>query len=143
MAWPGCRESAMFLLLGLLVAPHRIWEVALPAVAVAGLPHAGGAPGGGLAGAAAVPFQPREKGFVAWMGLRGAVPIVLALFPMLQGMPDSGLLFRIAFAVVLASLLLQGTTVPLAARLARAAARYPEPLAARAPAGHPWSRRWR
>ncbi|MBW6927585.1 hypothetical protein KXS49_24500, partial [Salmonella enterica subsp. enterica serovar Weltevreden] len=56
--------------------------------------------------------------------------IVLALFPLLQGMPDAGLLFRIAFAVVLASLLLQGTTVPLAARLGRVLRpAYPEPLA--------------
>jgi cell volume regulation protein A len=57
------------------------------------------------------------------------VPIVLALFPMLKGMPDSGLLFRVAFAVVLASLLFQGTTVALAARLARVERPpYPEPL---------------
>jgi cell volume regulation protein A len=74
-------------------------------------------------------FSARETGFIAWMGLRGAVPIVLSLFPLLQGMEDAGLLFRIAFAVVLFSLLFQGTTVSLAARLARVLRpAYPEPL---------------
>jgi len=128
MAWLS--QSAMFLLLGLLVAPHRIWEVALPAVAVAAFLMLVARPAAVWLALLPFRFSAREKGFVAWMGLRGAVPIVLALFPMLQGMPDSGLLFRVAFAVVLTSLLLQGTTVPLAARLARVLRpAYPEPLA--------------
>ncbi|MCY0856093.1 potassium/proton antiporter [Cupriavidus sp. D39] len=128
MAWLS--QSVMFLLLGLLVAPHRIWEVALPAVAVAAFLMLVARPAAVWLALLPFRFSAREKGFVAWMGLRGAVPIVLALFPMLQGLPESGLLFRIAFAVVLASLLLQGTTVPLAARLARVLRpAYPEPLA--------------
>jgi len=128
MAWLA--QSAMFLLLGLLVAPHRIWEVALPAVAVAAFLMLVARPLAVFAALLPFRFSAREKGFVAWMGLRGAVPIVLALFPMLHGLPDAGLLFRIAFAVVLASLLFQGTTVPLAARLARVLRPpYPEPLA--------------
>ncbi|MDF3836578.1 potassium/proton antiporter [Cupriavidus basilensis] len=128
MAWLA--QSVMFLLLGLLVAPHRIWDVALPAVAVAAFLMLVARPAAVWLALLPFRFSTREKGFVAWMGLRGAVPIVLALFPMLQGMPDSGLLFRIAFAVVLTSLLLQGTTVPLAARLARVLRpAYPEPLA--------------
>ncbi len=58
------------------------------------------------------------------------MPIVLSLFPLLRGLPESGLIFRIAFAVVLASLLLQGTTVAPAARLARVLRPgFPEPLA--------------
>jgi cell volume regulation protein A len=119
----------MFLLLGLLVAPHRIWDVAVPAVAVAAFLMLVARPAAVWLALLPFRFSAREKGFVAWMGLRGAVPIVLALFPMLQGMPDSGLLFRIAFAVVLTSLLLQGTTVRLAARMARVLRpAYPEPL---------------
>ncbi|TWG80997.1 potassium/proton antiporter (CPA1 family) [Cupriavidus gilardii J11] len=128
MAWLA--QSGMFLLLGLLVTPHRIWDVALPAAGVALFLMLVARPLAVWIALLPFRFNTREKGFIAWMGLRGAVPIVLALFPLLQGMPDSGLLFRVAFAVVLASLLLQGTTVPLAARLARVQRpSYPEPLA--------------
>lgn len=127
MAWLA--QSAMFLLLGLLVTPHRIWDVALPSLAVALFLMCVARPVAVFASLLPFRFSAREKGFVAWMGLRGAVPIVLSLFPLLQGMEDSGLLFRVAFAVVLASLLCQGTTVALAARLARVLRPpYDEPL---------------
>jgi cell volume regulation protein A len=109
----------MFLLLGLLVTPSRIWEVALPAGAVALFLMVVARPVAVWIALLPFRFNGREKGFLAWMGLRGAVPIVLSLFPLLKGMEDSGLLFRVAFAVVLFSLLCQGTTVALAARLAR------------------------
>lgn len=128
LAWLA--QSVMFLLLGLLVAPHRIWEVALPACAVAAFLMLVARPAAVWLALTPFRFKAREKGFIAWMGLRGAVPIVLALFPLLKEMPDAGLLFRVAFAVVLASLLFQGTTVSLAARLARVLRPgYPEPLA--------------
>ena len=127
MAWLA--QSAMFLLLGLLVAPHRIWDIAGPATAVALFLMCVARPLSVWVSLLPFRFSGREQAFIAWMGLRGAVPIVLALFPLLEGLPDAGLLFRVAFAVVLASLLLQGTTVSLAARLARVLRpAYPEPL---------------
>lgn len=127
MAWLA--QSAMFLLLGLLVTPHRIWDIAGLATAVALFLMFVARPLSVWVALLPFRFSGREQAFIAWMGLRGAVPIVLALFPLLKGLPDAGLLFRVAFAVVLASLLFQGTTVSLAARLARVMRpAYPEPL---------------
>ena len=59
-------------------------------------------------------FTWREKLFISWVGLRGAIPIYLAIFPVMMGVP--GNFFNIAFLVVLVSLVLQSTTVGLVAR---------------------------
>lgn len=61
-------------------------------------------------------YKRNELAYVSWVGLRGAVPVTLAIFPVMMGVPDSDLLFNVAFAVVLLSLLVQGATVPVAAR---------------------------
>jgi potassium/hydrogen antiporter len=61
----------------------------------------------------------RHNAFVAWVGLRGAVPIVLATFPQLAGIPGADILFDVVFFAVLTSVLVQGTTIPLVARWLR------------------------
>jgi potassium/hydrogen antiporter len=57
-----------------------------------------------------------EKLMISWVGLRGAVPIVLATFPLLAGLPKAEVMFDLVFFIVLTSILLQGTSIPLLAR---------------------------
>jgi cell volume regulation protein A len=61
-------------------------------------------------------LRPGERAFVVWGGLKGAVPILLAAFALERGIPDSQRIYDLVFVVVLASVLVQGTTVPFAAR---------------------------
>jgi cell volume regulation protein A len=106
----------MFLLLGLLVTPRELGDILWPALALAVFLMLIARPLAVWVCLLPFRFPHREQLFVGWVGLRGAVPIVLGMFPLLAGVPQARDLFDVAFVVVLASLLLQGSTVALAAR---------------------------
>jgi cell volume regulation protein A len=113
-------ETTLFLILGLQVYLHDlpgvIWEGLLFSAALILLARPAGV-------AVSLAFFKnvgwREKMFYSWVGLRGATPIVFALIPMVNKIPDATKIFNIAFVIVTVSILVQGTTVARAARMAR------------------------
>ncbi len=109
-------QIVMFVLLGLLVSPQRLGVSAGPAVAVALVLMLVARPVAVFLCLAPFRFNWREKLFIAWTGLRGAVAIFLASIPMLVGLSKAYLYFDVAFVVVIISLLLQGWTLASAAR---------------------------
>ncbi len=109
-------QIVMFVLLGLLVSPHRLGASIGPAVIVAFVLMLVARPVAVFLCLAPFRFNWREKLFIAWTGLRGAVAIFLASIPMLVGLPKAYLYFDVAFVVVIISLLLQGWTLAAAAR---------------------------
>lgn len=125
LAW--LMQIVMFLVLGLLVFPAQLLSVAWKALLVALFLMLVARPiaiAMGLWGSA---FPWRERALVAWTGLRGAVPIVLATYPLIAGYENSALVFNVVFFTVLTSVLVQGTfLMPIARWL-----RVDEPLASR------------
>ena len=112
-------QIAMFVLLGLLAWPERLPQRALPALAVAFALMFIARPAAVFLCLAPFRFSLREKVFISWVGLRGAVGIFLASIPLLVGLRKDLLYFDVGFVVVLASLLVQGWTIPFAARRLR------------------------
>lgn len=109
-------QAGMFLLLGLLATPSRLVQSIGPALGLAAVLMFVARPLAVWVCLLPFRFSRQETTFIAWVGLRGAVPIVLAMFPLLAGTPHATLLFDVAFVVVLASLLVQGSTIGWLAR---------------------------
>jgi cell volume regulation protein A len=109
-------QIVMFVLLGLLVWPQRLTEGLFAAIIVAVTLMFVARPAAVFLSLWPFGFQFKEKLFISWVGLRGAVAIFLASIPLLVGLPAAYLYFDVAFVVVLSSLLIQGWTVAFAAK---------------------------
>jgi cell volume regulation protein A len=114
LAWLA--QIAMFLMLGLLVTPSALLADLAAALVLAFGLIVVARPGAVLLCLLPFRFTWHERGFVAWVGLRGAVPIFLASIPILAQVPNAQVYFNVAFVAVLTSLMVQGWTVGRAAR---------------------------
>ncbi|CAA7620128.1 potassium/proton antiporter [Magnetospirillum sp. UT-4] len=109
-------QIAMFLTLGLLATPSEFPPLILPALAVAAVLILVARPLAVWLGLLPFRMHRNEIAFISWVGLRGAVSILLAILPMIAGIEDGRLLFNVAFLVVLVSLAVQGWTIAPVAR---------------------------
>ncbi len=115
MTW--LMQIVVFLMLGLLVNPHEMLDVAAVSLLIGVFMILVGRPLSVFLSLA--PFRnitTRSKVWISWVGLRGAVPIIFATYPVVAGLEGAGLIFNIVFFVTLLSLLIQGTTVIRSAR---------------------------
>src|SRR5690606_19946278 len=110
LAW--LTQIILFLTLGLLVFPSHILPVFGVGVLISGFLILVARPISVLL--ALVPFKmkPRRRAYVAWVGLRGAVPIVFATYPMLAGIEKADMIFNIVLFISVTSVLIQGTSIP-------------------------------
>ncbi len=110
-------QAVLFVVLGLLVTPSNVINVWHYSVAIAAFMILVARPIAVYTSVKPFRFKDREIGFISWVGLRGAVPITLAMLPVMAGIDNAFMLFDIAFGVVVLSLILQGTTIPFMANL--------------------------
>lgn len=110
-------QIAMFLTLGLLVFPSELVNVVDVDLLIALFLIFFARPLAIYISLLSSGFAWREKAMITWLGLRGAVPIILATFPLVAGLPKADLIFNFVFFIVLTSVLLQGTLAPFISRI--------------------------
>ncbi len=114
LSWLG--QIAMFLALGLLVFPSQIPAVIPTGVLISAVLIFVARPLGVFVSLMFSRYRVREKIFISWVGLRGAVPVILATFPLLAGVEGAMFYFNIVFFIVISSAIVQGWSLPVVAR---------------------------
>ncbi|HXO78117.1 MAG TPA: potassium/proton antiporter [Puia sp.] len=117
IAW--LMQIILFLTLGLLVFPSRVLAVAGPGLLISAFLILVARPIGVFGTLLFFRTDRRSKIFLSWVGLRGAVPIVFATYPLIAGLPESDLIFNLVFFIAVSSVLVQGTMLPAVARWLR------------------------
>lgn len=117
IAW--LMQIAMFLILGFLTSPAKLIPVAGMGMAIALFLMFFARPLAVFLSLIGTRFNKREKGMIAWVGLKGSVPIVLATYCLTSGVDKADLIFHLVFFIVLSSVLFQGMSVPFVAKLLR------------------------
>ena len=112
-------QIILFLTLGLLVFPSRVIPLMPIGLLIAAFLIFIARPAGVFIGLAFSKTSFRSKLFISWVGLRGAVPIVFATYPMIAGLDKAGMIFNLVFFISITSVLLQGTTLPIMAKWLR------------------------
>ncbi len=105
-------QIIMFLTLGLLVTPHELWDVLIFGSIIAAVMIFISRPIAVFLSLA--PFRnlsTKARTYVSWVGLRGAVPIIFATYPMVEGLEHDDIIFNTVFLITIISLIIQGTTV--------------------------------
>jgi potassium/hydrogen antiporter len=116
LAWVA--QIALFFTLGLLVFPSELGDIAVDGVLLAIVLTLIARPVATFLTTAPAGYSPREITLISWAGLRGAVPVVFATFPVIEHIPEAEHFFNLVFFVVITSALIQGATInPLARRL--------------------------
>jgi cell volume regulation protein A len=126
LAW--LMQIVMFLTMGLLVLPSELSRVAVSGIILSAFLVFVARPASVLVCLTPFRFSLREQLMVSWAGLRGAVPIVVATYPLIAGVPAAQRIFNLVFFVVFISVLLQGTTIPRVSRWLRVASPLVKPF---------------
>src|SRR5262249_42512456 len=114
LAW--LMQIVMFLTMGLLVQPSDLAKVAVAGLTLSAFVVAVARPVSVLLCLTPFAFSLRDQLMIAWAGLRGAVPIILATYPLIAGVEGAQTIFHLVFFVVIVSVLIQGTTIPAVSR---------------------------
>lgn len=109
-------QSSMFLTLGLLIFPSKILNITGPGILVAGFMILVARPVSVFISLSFSSLTWREKTLIAWVGLRGAVPVVMATYPLVAGIAHAEFIFNLVFFVAVTSLLIQGTSITMVAK---------------------------
>ena len=109
-------QIIMFITLGLLVFPSRVYPVIGPGILISLVLIFLARPIGVFISLSFFKMQTREKLFISWVGLRGAVPIVFATYPLIAGIDKSNMIFNLVFFISVTSVLIQGTSLAMVAK---------------------------